>query len=141
MTRTQVSQECYDYHYHYINIAGESTASGATAATAPMPGALTTCNVHPCATKCRPEHMSVVDILDDLKSSTGHTNGGQHCHEHRPMSGLAVACPKAPCIRFALDESQQSSSESLILGALIRRLVAVRKQLELTAAKLSLTLW
>ena len=51
----------------------------------------------------------MVDILDDLKSSTGHANGGQYCHDHRPMSSLAVACPKAPCIRFVQNESHATN--------------------------------
>ena len=59
------------------------------------------------------------------------------------MSSLAVACPKAPCIRFVQNESHATKllKVFLILESLIRRLVIVRRHLEWTDANLSLTLW
>ena len=69
--------------------------------------ALTTCNLPPCsahqagprqcqAESCHGKTMSVIDILDDLKTKDNsvltQTAGG------RTLPGLAVACPRAPTL-------------------------------------------
>ena len=61
---------------------------------------LTTCTLPPCqANNCDGKKMSVIDILDDLKTNEKTTTG---CGEVGPggrmaaVSGLAVACPRAP---------------------------------------------
>ena len=64
----------------------------------PQP-ALTTCTLPPCqANNCDGKKMSVIDILEDLKTKETTTTGSGEAGAGRlaAVSGLAVACPRAP---------------------------------------------
>ena len=83
---------------------------------------LTTCNLHPCSTRVQHKdtcasvvgkQMSVVDILDDLKSSEHCNKVGNYDKDTlgngKTVSGLAVSCPRPPS-----NKCNRSETESCI---------------------------
>ena len=115
--------ECLAHHCSCLNhiISGQrgDTTGDSSVATAPLPppttapvSALTTCHLHPCSRPVQPvshqdqcsgasmNKMSVVDILDDLKCSNNGPDTRRQDTLTRPVSSLAVSCPRAPCIRY-----------------------------------------
>ena len=115
--------ECLAHHCsclsHIISGQRGDTTGDSSVATAPLPppttapvSALTTCHLHPCSRPVQPvshqdqcsgasmNKMSVVDILDDLKCSNNGPDTRRQDTLTRPVSSLAVSCPRAPCIRY-----------------------------------------
>lgn len=123
---------CLSGRKSVISMPRETRDSGVSVSIGCSSGAnapsLTTCNLHPCSTRVQHKdtcasvvgkQMSVVDILDDLKTSEHCNKVGNYDKDTlgngKTVSGLAVSCPRPPvgkCVRSETESCMKTRDQS-----------------------------